>query len=383
MRRLVSSAALVIGLVLGATGCGEGTAGAQSTNGDGALGGGSATTPAAASTTATGSAKTTAAPSGAANPLGPVTHAALANKSGYVWDSAPTSASFTATDTYVYNSTGGAVTIAHSSTGRYAVTFAGLGTAGGVAHANAYGNNPYFCNVVSWIPSGADEVVNVACYSSGTSLVDSTFVANFASGHQGSAHLSYLWSDNPTEAGQHVPSIAYRYDSTGHDPWIKRISAGRYLVFIPASYGQQGEPYTFQVTAYGLVSFRCHLAAAYVAAGTHEVQCRSAVGILTDASFSLTYSSQGNIIGRTDQRYGDYTDASDGVLQANDGVYTVSAAGLNQDRGQVVVDARGTTSNYCHVGGWSVMGPALSITVYCFSPIGAPADSPFMLGVTW
>jgi hypothetical protein len=384
MRRLASCAALISALVLAVAGCAKPNAGPG--NGNGAFGGNGATTPAAG---ATGGASPSAGPSpspstaASADPLGPVTHPAVANKSGYVWASSPSAATFTATNAYHYNSTGGAVTIARSSTGRYAVTFAGLGDPGGVAHASAYGTNSNFCNVVSWVPSGADEVVSVACYTADTSPVDTTFVANFAVGHQAGAHFSYLWNEQASSTAQHVPATTYRYDSTGHDPWIRKIATGRYRVFLPASYDEQSEPYTFQVTAYGANTFRCHLAAAYVAPGTHEIQCRDALGTLYDTRFSLSFSAEGSIIGRTDLRYGDYTEAAAGVTSPSTGVYSVSADGLDADRGQVVVDARGNTPNYCHVGDWNVSGTALNMTVRCFAPSGAPANTGFTLGVTW
>ena len=119
------------------------------------------------------------------------------------------------------------------------MTYAGLGTAGGVAHAQAYGSAANFCNVVSWSTSGADEVVSIACYNSGTSPVDTQFVANFAVGHQSTAHFSYLWLDEPTASGKHKVSATYRYDSTGHEPTVQRLSAGKYRVFLPASYDEK------------------------------------------------------------------------------------------------------------------------------------------------
>jgi hypothetical protein len=390
MRRLGMSVALLSALALAATACANNTTD-KGTKNNGTGGFGSSVGP---STGASGS----ASPSGQASPstggghpssspstgggLGPVTHSAIANKSGFVWVST-IAANSTPTDAYHYNSTGGAVTVTHASTGRYSVTFAGLGTSGGVAHAQAYGANANFCNVVSWNAVGPDEHLDVACYTSGTAPVDTYFVANFAVGHQGTARFSYLWNDQPSLGGQHVPSTTYRYDSTGRDPWIQRVSTGDWKVYLPASYDEQNEPYTFQVTAYGAATFRCNLVTAFVGAGIHEVQCRDAVGTPYDTKFALSFSAEGSIIGRTDNRFGDYNEHSPGIDNSTTGVYTVPADGLGAPRGQVVVDARGNTSNYCHVGNWGASGTVLKMVVRCFAPGGAPANTAFTLGVTW
>src|SRR5260370_40097675 len=100
MRRLLASVALLSTVSLAATACGHGTDHGGA-NGNGVLGEGlSASASASASPGVTPSASPTAAPTAAppAGVPGPVTHAAIANKSGYVWISAPSAASSTATD---------------------------------------------------------------------------------------------------------------------------------------------------------------------------------------------------------------------------------------------------------------------------------------------
>jgi hypothetical protein len=382
MRRLVVTAAALT-LVLAVTAC----AGKKKDGGQGGFGAETPTPSASASATASpgGSVtpSTSTSSSAPSDPLGPVTHGAIASKAGFVWEPNGSAATYNATGSYWYNSTGGGITITRTSTGRYDVVFAGLGTAGGVAQAQAYGSAANFCNVVRWGPSGADEAVSIACYDSGTAPVDTQFVANFAVGHQSGAHFSYLWLDQPSQAGKHQVASTYRYDSTGHEPTVQRLSAGKYRVFLPASYDEQNEPYSFQVTAYGAATFRCKLSKAFVAAGTHDILCTDAPGTPYDTQFVLSYAAEGSLIGRTDNRYGGYSQTDSGVTQSGTGVYTVAADGLGQPRGHVVVGATGSNANYCHVGSWSPSGDALKMIVRCFAPNGSPTNAGFRLGVTW
>jgi hypothetical protein len=306
----------------------------------------------------------------------------LASKAGFVWNPSPGS-DYTATGGYWFNSTGGGISIAHTGTGRYSITYAGLGTPGGVAHVQAYGSTPNWCNVVGWNPSGANEVVDIACYTPGTAPADTSFVANFAVGHQTTARFSYLWSDQPSASGKHSPNATYRYDSTGHEPWIERISAGKYRVFLPASYDEQNEPNTIQVTAYGVQTFRCKVSKPYAAAGVHEILCTDAPGTPYDARFVVSFSAEGSIIGRTDTRFGDYNQTDSGVTQSGTGVYNVPAMEMGGARGQVVATAIGNNSSYCHVGNWNSSGTTMNMVVRCFGPGGTPTNAGFRLGITW
>lgn len=100
------------------------------------------------------------------------------DKVGYVWAHNPTSASYTPTPVYSYNSAGGAITITRSNTGRYAVRFAGLGgqsTAGGNVQVTAYGFGSEYCKVQSWGSGGDDFVANVNCFAAGGNPADTLY----------------------------------------------------------------------------------------------------------------------------------------------------------------------------------------------------------------
>jgi hypothetical protein len=82
---------------------------------------------------------------------------------GYAWSPVANPApSSTLNNVYTYNSAGGAITEAHSSTGVYTVTFAGLNWNPGTVLVNAYGSsNADTCHVGGWnSPS-----VSVYCYT--------------------------------------------------------------------------------------------------------------------------------------------------------------------------------------------------------------------------
>jgi hypothetical protein len=97
---------------------------------------------------------------------------------GYVWACEPFEASYDPADscTYARNSSGGSISIARESPGRYSVTFAGLGRdeAGGHAQVSAYGTNPRHCQVVRWDLT-ADVTVQVVCFDSAGVEADAPF----------------------------------------------------------------------------------------------------------------------------------------------------------------------------------------------------------------
>jgi hypothetical protein len=385
MRRFVVSCTIGAAIALAAAACA-----AKSTGGQGG------TNPINSSPTASGPAPTgtasapptvtptTGGPTGPPPPTTPA-HTLKPNKSGYVWGYDSSSSSYTATGSYWYNSAGSPISITHSSPGQYTVRFQGLGDTGGVAHASAYGNNSNFCTVVRWLVSGSDETVDIACFTATTAFVDTTFVANFEVGSADGVSFSYLWANQPTLTTQYNPPSQYRYDSTGQASWVQRQSTGKYRVYLPASYDTGGDPITFQVTAYGLLTARCAISGITVHPGIHEVTCLDATGAPFDTKFEITMSAAGSFIGRTDLRFGDYRRASSGVVHNSTGVYTVPADGLGSvpGRGQVTVTAIGTSTSYCHVGNWSTAGLVENMVVRCFNPAGSPVDSDFTLGVTW
>lgn len=320
--------------------------------------------------------------SGSGTGSGGTPHSTKASKAGFVW-SYNSAGSYAVSSAYQYNSAGGAINITYSGVGSYTVTFNGLGDSGGVAHAQAYGNNSNYCTISSWTNSGGNENLNVRCYNASGAPVDSTFVANYAVGSEGNARFSYLWANDHTSTITYKPSENYRYDAvSSSDMTVKRTATGRYEVYLPAAGPELSDPWNFQITAYGSAS-QCKLASFSASSRKAQVACRTAGGVSVDTRFALSFNSEGSYLGRGDRRFGEYSSGSDGVSNPAAGVYSVRAGELGQPKGQVVALARGTSSTYCHVRNWQVAGADLDMTVVCFNPGGAAASSAFTLGVTW
>lgn len=93
---------------------------------------------------------------------------------GYAWIDNGSTALNTAvvlTNSYVFNSGGGNVTVTRSGVGTYSVVFATLDIFPGHVQVTAYGGGSAMCKVGSWGTSNA----NVRCYDAAGALVDSSF----------------------------------------------------------------------------------------------------------------------------------------------------------------------------------------------------------------
>jgi hypothetical protein len=97
---------------------------------------------------------------------------------GYVWADNPTESRYEPNLIYSYNSSGKEIEISRRSTGRYKVTFYGLGgngIAGGNVQVTAYGPGNENCKVEYWISGGPDFIVQVRCFTASGKPVDTRF----------------------------------------------------------------------------------------------------------------------------------------------------------------------------------------------------------------
>jgi len=112
-----------------------------------------------------------------AGPQGPAGTPSAFTRGGYVWANNATSASYSPSAGYSYNSTGGANTITRSGVGVYAVTFAGLvppAAPFGNVQVTAYGGGAGYCKVASWVGT-PDLTVSVRCFDGAGASIDSLY----------------------------------------------------------------------------------------------------------------------------------------------------------------------------------------------------------------
>lgn len=97
---------------------------------------------------------------------------------GFAWAHSPTSASYTPSSTYAYNSANGPVTARRLSVGNYEVKFDGLGgqgRAGGNVQVTGYGSSQNDCKVYFWSSGGSDFAARVRCLTPSGASVDDRF----------------------------------------------------------------------------------------------------------------------------------------------------------------------------------------------------------------
>jgi hypothetical protein len=216
---------------------------------------------------------------------------ASAQKSGYVWADNPTSASYTPSPTYAFNSSGGATTITRSGIGVYAVKFSGLGgngSAGGNVLVTAYGGGSETCKVVSWNSGGTDFIANVRCFTSAGGAVDTRYAARVTLTSAAFGKNSYAWADNPTSAS-YTPSPTYSFNSSGGATNITRSGVGTYAVQFSGLGGGASSGGNVQVTAYGGGSETCKVVS-WGSGGANfiaNVRCFNSAGSSVDTRYSI------------------------------------------------------------------------------------------------
>ncbi|SHF08221.1 hypothetical protein [Streptoalloteichus hindustanus] len=309
-------------------------------------------------------------------------------RGGFVWAHDATAPSYRPVaqkSMYVYNSADAAdVEVVREGEGEYAVRFGGLGVAGGVAHASAYGPTSDFCVVAGLAEDGMTEVVRVRCFDADGRPVDVRFVASFAHRSVGDGRFSYLRAEPRNE--RHQPGAPEtRFDSTGAQAWVQRRGTGQYLVWVPASEGVPAGEQFYQVTAQGDAPVHCKLAAKPSPAGVQQVTCRGVGGEPVDHAFLLSFSAGSSVIGRTDRRYANASSAAGAdVMRVETGYYRVRVRGLGSPSGHTAVHAVGESDAYCHVENWVPDGDDLVSDVRCFSAMShLPTDAAFFVGASW
>ena len=311
----------------------------------------------------------------------------------------PTTASYT--PSVRYNSTGGTVTVTHSSTGKYAVTLTGFDKGDhDDMQVTALGTTGY-CNSAGW-SSGKSPDLGVDCYAPGGILTDMPFTILYQkrSGSTGSAAkgVAFLWANEPTGAS-YTPEKAYQYNSTGGTNTVTRSAMGTYTAHLPGLTKSGGH---VQVTAYGSASGRC-VVKSWKASGSGtnvQIACVDATGNPADEDYDLAYSigmTMGQVDTNTPGLYvlagkstaRQYTvsapDAFNGfggptkikISRTDTGEYSVTLPSGTHKSLVAFVTGYDSGNEFCNVGSIA----ASKVTVSCFEADGTPADNDFDLTV--
>jgi hypothetical protein len=217
----------------------------------------------------------------------------------YVWGNKPSVTNYTPKRVNSFNSSGQRIHIHRSNTGKYQVTFFGLGSfAGqGTVDVTAEGLMPEQCNVVRWGPdsTGANLQVNVACWTVAGAPLDSPFMAAFTSGGSTTGTTDFVWANNPT-AHTYTPAASFQFNSSGGTNTIQRLAAGQYEVFLPGPVVADG---SVKVTAYGTNANFCQVGQ-WVAAPPGQnvfVDCFNTAGTPVNNRFTMTFTASDDLLG--------------------------------------------------------------------------------------
>jgi hypothetical protein len=293
----------------------------------------------------------------------------------YAYGNKPSAGSYTPEKGFSFNSTGGGIHIRRLGTGRYRVTFFGLGSFAtqGTVDVTAEGLQPEQCTVVSWGPDSthANLLVNVDCFKVTGAALDSFFMAAFTSGGSTTGTTDFVWANNPTK-GSYTPELAYQFNSSGGTNTIKHLGTGRYKVLLPGPVVADG---TVKVTAYGSIANFCQVDEWLdMSPGQNVfVDCFSPAGTPVNNKFTMTFTA-------SDDLFGDGV-ANSGYLWANDATsssYTPDAP--------YQFDTAGTTATVTKLGTgeWETLFPSegdgaqgdQQATAYGSAPAHCVVDGP-------
>jgi YVTN family beta-propeller protein len=206
----------------------------------------------------------------------------------YVWANQPSTASYTPSLYYQYNSTGTPDSITRSSAGNYAVNTGGLTVNDGTVTVTAYGSNAE-CRVNGWFGT----TVDVYCATPAGAATDSDFTMTFVAGASllgvKGHSFAYLWANQPTATSPYNPASTYADNSSGGTITITPVSTGNWTVTMNGlGASNLGD---VQVNAYTSGAADCAWTS-LSGSGTTEtagVECENTAGVPVDSYFTLQF----------------------------------------------------------------------------------------------
>jgi hypothetical protein len=285
--------------------------------------------------------------------------------------------------------------VALGPVGRYKVTFPGQAITQGIPHVTAVNNAPHWCQVESWGPVGADEVVFVRCYRPGGVLDWSGFSLFFTHSSGAGAGGPYGYVDAAAGGG-----VISQYNSAGGVNTSVLGPPGQYQVAFPMLGTGGPRDGSLQATAVNAaIGVFCNVATWSSTPFQQQaiVRCYNAAGAGTNTRFTLSYQHKTSLYGAAlPPKYFGYTWWAPGAGPATTnfnsvgglGVNTtvVSGAGLTMTTfprigfvpDNVQVTATGTVPIFCGLTNpwFHNTNPDIIVrNVNCFTVNGAPATN--------
>jgi hypothetical protein len=215
---------------------------------------------------------------------------------GFVWANNATSAAYTPSLGFQFNSSGATNTIVRSGVGNYLVYLPWLGNAAsGHVKVTAYGSDSNICKVGWWGQQGGLRIINVLCYTAAGVAADSLYTLTYVSSL---AHLGvtggaggYVWNNflSPAIGVPVTPSTVYQWNSTGGTNTVTRWGTGSYTVSFPGLNINNGNA---QATAYGGGGNRCAVSTWGASATGMDVNviCSTPAGVAVDSLFNASFT---------------------------------------------------------------------------------------------
>lgn len=324
---------------------------------------------------------------------------------GWVWADQASSASYTPSTFYQFNSAGATNTITRSSAGVYAVTFPNIGNTGitgngrgGTVQVTAYSPGAY-CKVASWSAFATNVVANIRCFNYAGSAVDARYVAlyersTFEGFADGRGTAGYVWSQSTTYAAPTAADALYSHNNADGTNTITQTGTGTYTVTFP---DVDEFDSSMHVTAYGSDNIKCQVTS--WGTTTVNVSCTNPAGAAANSRFTLSRGGMGPAPRLADagnagayawadqQSAATYTPSLS--YQGNDmggnltidrsavGTYLVRIPhpGVSINSDAVLVTAYGGTGHQCLVNNWARLANETQANVRCFTTSGAAVDT--------
>ncbi|GIF04006.1 hypothetical protein [Actinoplanes siamensis] len=270
------------------------------------------------------------------------------------------------------NAAGAANRVERAGTGRYRVTFGGIGRDGGLAEITPVTGDDRICTLPEWRPRGHDEQVEVTCFDRAGAAADSGFAVRYR--YRGEGALAYLRLGDPGRNSQTIDDPYSHNSARGGVNSADREDIGSYVVYFGRQEGVSGG--AAQVVAVGEAPAVCGVQrwSAYPdgRALAVRVRCRDGAGQPLDSRFAVSFAGAGHVVADRPAQARYAPAAGTVVTRIAVGRWRVQTPGRT---GSVQVTAYDSAA-VCVVGSIS------DLRIVCRGTSGKPVDTRFVL-TTW